>query len=168
MTQSRNKRDMRKLLLFSILLTFGMLMHSCRNVYNQLQEPNAFGFKLNNVQYNGGLYQATYAQATHTFNAQLYIIDDRHYATISFSGKSDIAPGTYPVGYDSISNVAVAMNYSTGVSAYPAYNGSLTVSSVNTVNKTISGKFNFSGKSTLPDIVQVTNGTFDNIVYISQ
>lgn len=86
------------------------------------------------------------------------------------------APGTYPANTNLLAFTPAGSEFgywSTNFDNPEENTGSITITSINTANNTISGTFNFKGYWSDTDVtsilpVQFTNGVFQNVPYITQ
>jgi hypothetical protein len=72
-----------------------------------------------------------------------------------------------PINSQTEFSATFTMDTNTSDSLYQAMNGTVVLTAVDTVNKKISGTFNFSLRkaSISPLIKQVSNGSFSNLIY---
>ncbi len=131
--------------------------------------PATFSYKAESVYYSGGLAYAFYSDSTHSFHAEFYDNPVQYnYVFIDFSAPAYLAPGVYPVGRDTATQVAVTMQYYTDAShPFNSVSGSLTITAWDTVNQKIAGKFQFNGQNS-GTIRRITLGNFDNLNYLKR
>ena len=170
-----------KVLARIILILTAFSFTSCENEpidssinLDDFQTPvnGAFVFK---ADFSGETWNGTAAQAVVSGN--LISIGATRADGSTFSilvGSSN--PGTYPANNNILAYTPVGSDfgYWSVNTANPSENtGSITISTIDTVNKTISGTFTYKGywsdadnTSIIP--VQFTNGVFTNVPYITQ
>jgi hypothetical protein len=129
--------------------------------------PQTFSFRVVNVgAYTGSLNYSFYDNKSHAYSGDFYtdkIADN--YLSIRLTDSTGLKLGTYVVGYDSVAHSNLAFVYYSNAShPYSSINGSLTITLLDTVYHTFSGKFNFYG-TYLNDSRLITNGVLDQINY---
>lgn len=150
-----------------VLLTVSVTWFSCnKENAGPTFNPQSFYYMADGIAYSGGLTYSAYFDSIHTFQLEFYDNPvQQNFLKLHFSAPGYITPGTYYAGYDSTRQVRVSMTYYTdGSHEYTSTTGSLTITAIDTIQHSINGKFQFTGKY-LSDVRQITAGRFENLIY---
>jgi hypothetical protein len=150
------------MVIVSILVAIGMHSSCSQENAGPMYSPQTFSYKVESVTYSGGLVDAGYTDSTKTFHLELYSNPVyENYLFIDMAGSPYLAPGIYPLGYDSATNVTLQMVlYKDGSHPFAATTGNLTITSFDSTNRKMAGEFHFTGKL-YNDVLHITAGSFD-------
>jgi hypothetical protein len=164
-----------------LLLWTAIIFTSCDNEpIDPAINPTDFvggnlGPALFKADFSGATWNATVSQAIISGNL-MQIVGAKANGE-SFAFLIDGATlGTYPANVNILAFTPAGSEFgywSTNINNATENTGSITISNINTTNKTISGTFSFKGYWSDNDVtailpVQFTNGVFTNVPYISQ
>lgn len=134
-------------------------------------DPQTFAYKVGSVWYTGGLHYCWYTanDTARALKAEFYGDPITvNYLHIEVTGANYLPPRQYNVGYDSATGATIIMRfYTDGSHPYTSTSGNLTITEFDTVNRQLSGTFQFTGTWS-GQTRQVTNGSFNSLKYIKQ
>lgn len=153
-----------------LTITVLFLVQSCsRESDNFDYSPHTFAYKAGSVWYTGGLTKAWYYDSVPGFKAEFYTNPvTANYLFIEVDSANYLPPRLYNVGYDAATHANIRLRFHTnGSHTYTSTSGNLIITTFDTVNRRISGTFQFTGTNGA-DTRQITGGEFDNLEYIRQ
>jgi hypothetical protein len=136
----------------------------------------AYSFSFNGAQVIANQYTAIYHHDTTdslwAFTGVFNISDTANYAylQLSFVSRNIIQPGSYNYGQTYANETRASFSCVNGSKAYSETSGTLSVSSIDSVNHKISGAFQFTAvnNADAQNTISISNGTFTNLSYTVQ